>query len=183
MSWFAGCKNYEEIKARYRDLAKKHHPDRGGDTRTMQDINREFDYWRRQARSRTYGSHTSSSTAGGQSTNGQRSSGQQQSSQRGQQQQQNDNKSRWRVRKAANVRMPEGHHQAYTRTVEYKPATYRCRYCWREVEIDHYPGSFLPSYCIDPRCVAKHAEEKRRQNADRQRAFRERRRAQREQAK
>jgi len=33
----------EELKAQYKQLAKKHHPDRGGDTATMQAINAEYD--------------------------------------------------------------------------------------------------------------------------------------------
>jgi curved DNA-binding protein CbpA len=34
----------QELKNLYRQLAKKHHPDHGGDTRTMQQINAEFEY-------------------------------------------------------------------------------------------------------------------------------------------
>jgi len=33
----------EELKGQYRKLAQKHHPDRGGDTATMQAINAEYD--------------------------------------------------------------------------------------------------------------------------------------------
>lgn len=36
--WFAGCDTPDKIKGRYRMLAMEH-PDRGGNTRTMQDIN------------------------------------------------------------------------------------------------------------------------------------------------
>jgi molecular chaperone DnaK (HSP70) len=32
----------EEVKKRYKDLAKLHHPDRGGNTATMQEINNEY---------------------------------------------------------------------------------------------------------------------------------------------
>ena len=38
-NYFEGCNTIEEGRARYRDLVKEHHPDAGGDTRTMQDIN------------------------------------------------------------------------------------------------------------------------------------------------
>ena len=40
--YFSNCTTPEEIKRRYRELAFQHHPDRGGDTRTMQDINAEY---------------------------------------------------------------------------------------------------------------------------------------------
>ena len=42
MSYFKDCKTIGEVKARYRDLAKLHHPDRGGDTATMQAINAAY---------------------------------------------------------------------------------------------------------------------------------------------
>lgn len=42
MSYFTDCNTIEEIKQRYKDLAKQHHPDLGGDTKTMQDVNREY---------------------------------------------------------------------------------------------------------------------------------------------
>ena len=41
--WLKGVKTKAEAKSRYREQAKKHHPDRGGDTRTMQDINAAWD--------------------------------------------------------------------------------------------------------------------------------------------
>ena len=36
--FFKGCKTVAEVKSEYRRLAMLHHPDRGGDTRTMQDL-------------------------------------------------------------------------------------------------------------------------------------------------
>lgn len=44
MKYFSHCKTIEEVKALYKELAKKNHPDRGGDTETMQLINTEYAY-------------------------------------------------------------------------------------------------------------------------------------------
>jgi curved DNA-binding protein CbpA len=41
-TYFANCTTQEEAKALYRELVRKHHPDAGGDTHTMQDINAEY---------------------------------------------------------------------------------------------------------------------------------------------
>jgi hypothetical protein len=41
--WFAGVTTKEEAKKRYRELAMKHHPDRGGRTEDMQEINNEYE--------------------------------------------------------------------------------------------------------------------------------------------
>ena len=43
MTYFANCRTLEELKKEYRRLVMLHHPDRGGDTATMQDINNEHD--------------------------------------------------------------------------------------------------------------------------------------------
>ena len=40
--YFAGLKDQTEIKALYKNLVFKHHPDKGGDTATMQDINAQY---------------------------------------------------------------------------------------------------------------------------------------------
>jgi len=42
MKWFSQCTNLNEVKAAYKKLAREHHPDLGGDTATMQEINREY---------------------------------------------------------------------------------------------------------------------------------------------
>lgn len=39
MKFFFECYTAEAVKNRYCDLAKKHHPDLGGDTATMQAVN------------------------------------------------------------------------------------------------------------------------------------------------
>ena len=41
-NWFAGCIKVAEIKALFRELAMQWHPDRGGDLRTMQEINAQY---------------------------------------------------------------------------------------------------------------------------------------------
>lgn len=43
MKYFANVKTLDQLKAEYRRLCMKHHPDRGGDTATMQEINDEHD--------------------------------------------------------------------------------------------------------------------------------------------
>lgn len=40
--YFDRCQNIDELKLMYRNLCKLHHPDRGGDTATMQAINNEY---------------------------------------------------------------------------------------------------------------------------------------------
>lgn len=42
MKWFNECKTLDEVKATYKKLAKQYHPDLGGDTLTMQEINKEY---------------------------------------------------------------------------------------------------------------------------------------------
>ena len=41
--YFEGCYSEDDIKRRWRDLCKQHHPDLGGDLRTMQAINAEYE--------------------------------------------------------------------------------------------------------------------------------------------
>lgn len=41
--YFDGLKTESEIKARYKELAKKHHPDLGGCLETMKQINNEYE--------------------------------------------------------------------------------------------------------------------------------------------
>ena len=43
MTFFTNCKTLDDLKAEYRRLVKKSHPDRGGDTETMTQINTEHD--------------------------------------------------------------------------------------------------------------------------------------------
>lgn len=41
--WFGTCATTDELKKTYKNLARQHHPDLGGDLRTMQEINAAFD--------------------------------------------------------------------------------------------------------------------------------------------
>jgi len=43
MKWFTNVHNMDELKATYRELVKKHHPDCGGNVADMQEINVEYD--------------------------------------------------------------------------------------------------------------------------------------------
>jgi hypothetical protein len=43
MGYFTSCQNIEEVRNLYFQLAKKHHPDLGGNLGTMQTINAEYD--------------------------------------------------------------------------------------------------------------------------------------------
>jgi hypothetical protein len=42
MKWFNDCQTLEDVKATYKKLAKQYHPDLGGDTLTMQEINKAY---------------------------------------------------------------------------------------------------------------------------------------------
>ena len=42
LHYFSQCTTTHDVKAGYKKLAKEHHPDAGGDTSTMQAINREY---------------------------------------------------------------------------------------------------------------------------------------------
>jgi hypothetical protein len=41
-NWLVSAKNLTELKAQYHNLARQHHPDLGGDTEIMQQINAEY---------------------------------------------------------------------------------------------------------------------------------------------
>ena len=43
MKWFTNVKTLDELRALYRKLALLHHPDRGGSTSDMQEINAEYE--------------------------------------------------------------------------------------------------------------------------------------------
>lgn len=41
--YFKGCSDERTCKLRYKTLVKKHHPDAGGDTRVMQEVNAQYE--------------------------------------------------------------------------------------------------------------------------------------------
>lgn len=41
--FFGACRSLDDVKKRYKELAMLHHPDRGGDTAIMQQINLEYE--------------------------------------------------------------------------------------------------------------------------------------------
>ena len=43
IKWFKTCETIEQVATLYKALSKQHHPDMGGDLRTMQEINVEYD--------------------------------------------------------------------------------------------------------------------------------------------
>lgn len=44
MKWFNDCSTVDQVKKRYKELALKHHPDRGGNLQDMQEINTEYTF-------------------------------------------------------------------------------------------------------------------------------------------
>ena len=42
-NWFNGVRTLDELKAAYRKLAIIHHPDKGGRTEDMQEINAQYE--------------------------------------------------------------------------------------------------------------------------------------------
>lgn len=44
LHYFEPCQNIDELKIMFRNLCKLNHPDRGGSTATMQEINQEYSY-------------------------------------------------------------------------------------------------------------------------------------------
>jgi hypothetical protein len=46
IKWFKNCQSVEQAKKLWKILAMQYHPDRGGDLRSMQEINAEWDYVR-----------------------------------------------------------------------------------------------------------------------------------------
>lgn len=40
--YFIDCNSIEQVKRRFKELAFVHHPDKGGDTATMQEINKQY---------------------------------------------------------------------------------------------------------------------------------------------
>lgn len=43
MKWFKDVSSIEELRKRYKELLKKHHPDNGGNEENMKELNAEYD--------------------------------------------------------------------------------------------------------------------------------------------
>ena len=41
-NYFASCKTTEQVRSRYRELIKQHHPDRGGSEAEMREVNAQY---------------------------------------------------------------------------------------------------------------------------------------------
>ena len=67
MKYFTHCENLEDLKAEYKRLAMENHPDRGGKTEIMQEVNNEYEIMferlkniHRSAKNETYTTQTES---------------------------------------------------------------------------------------------------------------------------
>lgn len=143
MNWFYECRTFEQGRALYRKLAQTHHPDRGGDLRTMQEINSQWTRFKKSNRP----------SPGATSTPPPRS--QQEPPPR-------PGRTRYRHTRRA-VHMPESNRKAFTRTVTLIPVDIKCKTCWKVWELMWYPGSWKPSYCPECRANAKAASNRARQ--------------------
>ena len=56
--WFKGLTSPDEIKLHYRELAKEFHPDKGGDTAVMQEINNAYHTALKACDTKTYNDRT-----------------------------------------------------------------------------------------------------------------------------
>lgn len=147
MNWFYECRTFEQGKAKYRKLAQEHHPDRGGDLRTMQEINSQ---WARFKKSNRPSPGATSSPPPHSSTSNQ------------QEPPPRPGRTRYRRTHRA-VHMPASKRQAFTRTVTLIPTEIKCKTCGTTWSIDWYPGSWKPSYCDQCRADAKAAANRQRQ--------------------
>lgn len=57
-TYFTNCKTLDNLKHEYRRLVMQHHPDRGGDTATMQAINAEYEKLHEQLKNSWNASHS-----------------------------------------------------------------------------------------------------------------------------
>ena len=66
MKYFINIESLADLKKKYRELAIKNHPDNGGDTVVMQEINKEYDelfpYWKKFDKDAVLNAETAEST-------------------------------------------------------------------------------------------------------------------------
>lgn len=126
MNWFRNCLTYEQGRAVYRKLAQEHHPDRGGDLLTMQEINAQWTRFKKSSRPSPGARPQRPSPPGRAAPPPPRQ--------------------RYRAKTRA-VHMPQSKRSAFTRTVKLREIYYPCKRCRRSIALDWYPGSWKPLYC------------------------------------
>jgi len=166
MNWFFECRTFEQGRAKYRKLAQAHHPDRGGDLRTMQEINSQWARFKKSNRP-SPGAKTWTDPNGSRrpepSAAEERASYEQAARETAQREaRQRQERTRYH-RASKTVRMPETNRRSFTRTVKLQEVRYPCKTCGTTIQFWHYPGSWKPEYCDQCRAEAKRAATRERQ--------------------
>lgn len=65
MKYFQNCKNLDDVKSKYRELAKEHHPDKGGDTKVMQEVNLQYSEAKKRFKNGNYSQNNQPYEGGG----------------------------------------------------------------------------------------------------------------------
>lgn len=143
MNWFYECRTYEQGQALYKKLCKTHHPDLGGNTATMQDINSQWARFKKAHRP-SPGARPDPQPSSSTSSHGPRQ--------------------HYRpTKKTKAVRMKWTTRRPFIRTVTLIETFYTCTTCGIILPLDWYPGSWKPRYCPDHKADAKAAANRERQ--------------------
>jgi phosphoribosylpyrophosphate synthetase len=65
MKYFQNCKTLDDVKSKYRKLAKEHHPDKGGDTKVMQEVNLQYSEAKKRFKNGNYSQSNQTYEGGG----------------------------------------------------------------------------------------------------------------------
>lgn len=156
MNWFYECRTFEQGRAKYRKLAQEHHPDRGGDLKTMQDINNQWARFKKSNRP-SPGARTETSQE-------ERERYEQAARTAEQQRAEKERRERTKYqRRTKTVRMPTTARKSFVRTVKLQEVRYPCERCGTTIQFWHYPGSWKPKYCDQCRAEAKAEANRARQ--------------------